>query len=324
MRGALRILVALGLGAWTLWAALAVWYGFPSSSLRGAAASAFLALAVVAAARLRPRVRAVLAVCCGCAAVSAWFASWRPRDDRPWRAEVTVAPSVSFDGDRCTVHGVRDFTYRSRDDFDARWEDRDYDLRDVRAVDLLVCSWGSERMAHTMLSFEFGSGGVLGVSVEARLEQGERWGPVAGLFRQYELVYVLADERDLVGVRVDHRGEDVFLYRLDVPPDAAARLLRRILVAADDLRAHPRFYRTLARNCTTTLVDHVNAIWPQRIPYGRKVLLNAYTPEVAREQGLLHSDLSPAELRERARITDLARGAAGEDGFSRRIRAHLR
>ena len=78
--------------------------------------------------------------------------------------------------------------------------------------------WSEGLVGHTFLSFIFDNAPPLSISIETRPEVGEGFDPIASLFKQFELIYVVGDERDLVGVRTNHRRETVYLYRLNTRP----------------------------------------------------------------------------------------------------------
>jgi len=253
--------------------------------------------------------------------VVAWHASIRPSNDRDWRIEVARIPDARFEGDLVHVTNVRNFDYRTEDDFDVRYYDKTFDLAKLEATDMLFSYWdGNEAIAHTMLSFDFGGTDFLCVSVEVRREKGEGWGGLPGMFKQFEIVYVLADERDVVRLRTNYRGEEVYLFRSRLSPDESRLLLVHILEKVHRLNEQPEFYRTIANNCTTSLVNHINAVWPDRVPFTKKLLMNGYLPEQAYERSTLATDLPFAEFKASRRINDRARAADDDPAFSRRIR----
>jgi hypothetical protein len=321
----LAVLLAPVLLLVVLWTALAIHYTAPLPRAVATVLAWVVGVGVPLALVVLPRRRRTLAVFGALfLATAAWFWSIEPSNDRVWRTEVAVLPAVDFDGDRVTVRGIRDFAWRGAEEAQPRYRDRTFDLRNLRAVDLVVSYWDNqEDVAHTMLSWDFGGEDVLCLSVEVRREAGEGWGGLPGMFKQFEITYVLAEERDVIGVRARYRDEDVYLFRTAMTPADARRLLERILHHVNRLRTDPEFYRTIARNCTTAVVEHINAIWPDRTPYTRKILMNGYAPEQGYERGVLRSDLPFADYKRSARITELARTAGEAEDFSRQIRANL-
>lgn len=250
----------------------------------------------------------------------------RPGLDRAWTADNARVPEARFDGSTVTVHNVRNFEWRTKTDFTARWETRRYDLERLESVWFLVEPFGDFRgPAHTFVSFGFAdsAGGTeyVAVSVELRKEVGETYHPVRGLFREYELAYVVGDERDLVRLRSNVRHDSVYLYRVQATPEQGRTLFRAMLERANRLRTAPEFYNTLSSSCTTNIVDHVNAIAPNRVPFSYKVLLPAFADELAYDLGLLGTTRPFAELKREAVINALALAAADDPAFSARIRA---
>lgn len=252
-----------------------------------------------------------------------------PATDRNWTPDNARMPVVQSAGSNVTVRNVRNFDWRTTTDFDERWEERTYDLARIESVWFLVEPFGDFRgPAHTFVSFGFAdsTGGTdyVAISVELRKEMGETYHPVRGLFREYELAYVVGDERDLVRLRSNVRRDSVFLYRVQATPAQARTLFRAMLERADRLRTDPEFYHTLSSSCTTNIVDHVNAISPHRVPFSYKVLLPAFADELAYDIGLLDTTRTFASLREGAFINPVAMAAHDDPAFSARIRAGLR
>jgi hypothetical protein len=321
-------LAALAMAAATGWGTLVLYYLAPGSpGVRTAAASGFavLGLASVAALWMR-RTRRLAGI--GFAALFAGvLLVWNgatPSNDRDWQPEVAVLPYATFDGDLVTVHNIRNFEYRTETDFTPAYYDRTFDLKKLDRVDLLASYWMGPHIAHMFVSFGFGED-HLAVSIEVRKDRHRPYGTLPGLFRQYELVYVVADERDVIRVRTNYRKdppEEVYLFRLVGPTENARRVFLDYLRDINELREHPRFYNTLTTNCTTMILAHAAAN-PGHVPYSWKVLLSGHAPEAAYERGRLDQSLPFEELKERSHINAAARAADQAPDFSRRIRAHL-
>lgn len=303
------------------WTAGALYYTFPVPALRAAAASIFVAASLFALLGMRNKLLAAGAVLLGFAATLAGFLSMRPSNDRDWPPELARMPSAEIQGDRVSVHGIRNFDYRTPEDFDVRYYDKTFDLTKLEGVDVLYSYWeGNQAVAHTMFSWDFGGADVLCLSVEVRRSKGESAGALPGLFQQFEILYILADERDVVRLRTNYRREEVYLIRTVLTRDEGRRLLFDVLEEVNRLRDHPVFYRTIGHNCTTSIVGHVNAIWPGRIPFTKKILMNGYAPEIAYANHLHQTDLPFEEWKRRAHINDAALAADRDPLFSRRIR----
>lgn len=246
-----------------------------------------------------------------------------PSNDREWNPDQERTPWAEIDGDTAVVHEVRNFAWKSEEAYEPRWETRAYDLSRIQTVWFVVEPFSSfAGAAHTFISFGFEGGEYVAVSVEIRKEVGESYDPFLGLLRQYELMYVIGDERDLIGLRTNHRHDDVFVYPMKASPEAVRALFVDVLERATALRSEPAFYNTLTANCTTAIVDHVNALAPETVPYGRKVLFPGYSDELAWELGLIDTTLPLEQLREHFRVNDAAARFAGASDFSIRIREH--
>ncbi len=250
----------------------------------------------------------------------------RPSSDRDWVPDQARMPTATMAGDELRLANVRNARYRSTSDFDLRWEARDYRLDDVESAWFIVEPFADWRgPAHTFVSFGFRDGGHLAISAEVRKEVGETYSPLAGLFRQYELMLVLGDERDLIGLRAAHRRDPVHLYRLRATPTQARALLVALLEKANALAERPAFYNTLSANCTTTIVDAVDALAPGTVPMSWQTRLPGYSDDLAFDLGLIDTDLPRDGYREAHRIDGLAREAeaAGLEGkaYSAAIRS---
>ena len=257
-----RLIVAgafLCLAVPLVWATLAIYYSnLPWGAVRITLAAVFAAFAIWALWFSRQRRMFVLTVILF-SGVVVWWISIRPSHDRNWRPEVAVMPRATIEDDRVHLTGVRDFQYRSRNDFTVRYQERDVLLSHLVALDFYVSYFTEGPVGHTFLSFIFDNAPPLSISIETRPEVGEGFAPVASLFKQFELIYVVGDERDLVGVRSNHRGEPVYLYRLNASADDARRLFLVYLARINELADHPEFYHLLTNSCTINIVRYANA-----------------------------------------------------------------
>lgn len=304
------------------WSVLALYY---ASGLTPEWARLALALippvaALVAAWRLRG-LAALIVVTVIFAGVLGWWLSIAPSNDRDWQPDVAKLAYATFDGDKVTVHNIRDFEYRTETDITPRYVDRTFDLNDIRTIDVVSSYWSGELIAHLFLSFGFADGEQIAVSIETRKEKGEEYSTLAGFFRQYEIFYVVATERDLIGVRTNHRRppEDVYVYRTDATPASARRLFTDYLRVMNYLVKNPEFYNTLTTNCTTVIVMHVDALGGA-IPRSWKVLASGLFPEYLYELGYLDESMPFRELKQRSHVNARANVAGNGDDFSVRIR----
>ncbi len=244
----------------------------------------------------------------------------RPSNERAWIPEQSRLPAADFEATRVRIRNLRDFRYTDGEVVQA-WDDRTYDLSKLESVWYIVSPFSSEWRgpAHTFLSFGFADSQFVAISVEARKEAGEDYSMLKGMARRFELMYVIGDEEDLIRLRTDVWGDDVYVYPVRATPEAIRELFLRMLEAADALNASPEFYNTLTNNCTTNIIRHVNRVSPGRVPWGWRVLLPGYTDEVAEALGLLDTSEGIEAARRRYRINDRV-PPPGDPHFSLRIR----
>jgi hypothetical protein len=305
------------------WAALALWIDGPSNSQLAALLSiAFVAGSTALLILFRPFTRAVIVVATALLLVVAWWSQIAPRNDRDWTPDVARLSRATIVGSHVTIENVRNFEYRSETDFTERWETRTYDLDRVRGFDMFLSFWGPTLIAHTIASWEFDDTPPLAISIETRKEKGESYDALRGFFRQFELYYVVADERDVIGVRTNHRGERTYLYRIKVPAERARAMLLDYLDEINRLAEQPEWYNALVHNCTTSIRKHGQHIGERR-PWDWRILLNGRLDEMGYELGRLDTSLPFPEFKQRSEITEKAKAAGAASHFSRLIREGL-
>ena len=305
-----------------MWGALAIYYSdLPGEPLRLGLAAAFTLATFGAFLFLPHRRRTLVGFGVAFAAVLLWWTSIAPSNERDWQTDVAVLPYASRDGDLVILHNVRNFDYRASDqDFAPRYEDRTFDLRELGAVDLIAVYWMGDAIAHIMVSFDF-AGEHVAISIETRKEKGEVYSSIAGFFKRYELIYVVADERDLIGVRTNYRKPEelVYLYRTRTNPDNGRRLFLEYVERINHLKEQPAFYNTLTSNCTTDVWSLARALSDQ-VSLDWRVLLSGYFPAYAYDLGSLDTSMPFTELKARSLINEKAHAAGQDPGFSARIR----
>jgi hypothetical protein len=314
----------LGLSGWGVLAL--VYWDHANPVLRTALAIvwALVGLLLFAAFALgRWRWRALAASVALCALLVACWRTIEPSNDRAWVPENAVLAYASIEGERVTLHNIRNFDYHTDSDFTPAYYDRTFHLDQLDAVDLFAVYWMGPEIAHVFVSFGFSDGNHVAISIETRRQEGQSYSSVKGFFRQYELYYVVADERDVVRVRTNKRHnppEQVYLYRLRGKPENMRLLFLEYLRQVNALKEHAAWYNTLTSNCT-------NSIWlltrfdPGHLPYSWKILASGYLPEYLYEHGRLDTSVPLAELQRRAFINPLAQPADQAADFSQRIRA---
>lgn len=319
------ILGAFGLGI-AGWGILALLYAGPEPvALRAGLAALVATLALVALVLLaRGRGSRAFAILAALSiALFFWWSRTEPSNDRNWALELARLPAIRIAGDTVTVENVRNFRWLDGTRFEERWETRRVALSALDSVDLIAVYWMGDAIAHVIVSFGFGAE-RLAISIEIRREADERYDPIAGFFRRYELIYVVGDERDLLGGRALRRDpvEEIYLYRVRTSPERMRRLFLDYAVAINDLHERPRWYNTATTNCTTAVLTHARA-YGEGLPLTWKVLLSGYFPDYVQERGGLAADLPMAELRARSRINEAALEALDAPDFSDRIRRGL-
>ena len=326
LRGLGWLLLALLVVATGVWGTLALAISGPQGEtvrygLAGTVAVAALATLVALLGRWRWGALALYAV--GFAATLVWYFNLAPSNDRPWVADNARLAHATIDGDKVTVHDIRNFSYRSETDFTPAYYDRQFDLRQLEGVDLVASYWMGPAVAHIFLSFAFAGGDHLAVSIETRKEKGEGYSTVKGFFRQYELYYVVADERDVIGLRTNFRHdppEQVYVYRIKGGNEGARRVFLDYMASINALNTQPDWYNSLTTNCTTTIWTHA-LVNPGHVPFSWKILASGYVPQFMYEQGRLVDGGMPfAELQRRSQVNARAQQAGTAQDFSSRIR----
>jgi hypothetical protein len=307
------------------WASLAIYYSnLPWAWARITLTVAFAAFAIFALWVTRRRTMQ-WAFVAAFTSVVIWWICIPPSHDRPWRREVAVLPRAVFvDDDRVILNGFRNFTYRSADDFDAKYEQREIRISRIVSVDLFISYWKIGPVAHTFVSFNFDDGTPpVCVSIETRPEAGEAFAPLRSMFKQFELIYIVGDERDIVRVRTDYRNEEVFLYRIRAAPEGVRRLFRIYLERVNHLADHPEWYHLLSNNCTLNIIRYSRAAGSRHSRFDHRHLLNGLIDRYIYGTGIVDTSLGFEELRRRSHINDAARAAENAEDFSARIRASL-
>ncbi|NBD09568.1 MULTISPECIES: DUF4105 domain-containing protein [Corallococcus] len=322
VKNAVAGLVLLVGGGWAS-LALALTGAGPEGPHVGRALLAGLLLgAAVAAWRWRSRRWGVAVALLGCLMVYGWVRTVRPSNTRDWAPDLARAPWAEVAGSQVTIHDVRDFRYRSTTDWDAAWYTATYDTEALTEASFIVEPFsGFYGAAHTMVSFGFQDGRRVVFSVEVRREKGETFSAVGGLFRRFELAYVVGDERDLVQLRSNFRHDTVYVYPVKASRERIAAFFMDMVQRMNGLHAAPEFYDTLTSNCTTNLVRHFEKVATRNVPYDHRTLMPAFSDELAYSLGIIDTDAPLSQVRGRYEINARALAAQGRDDFSERIRA---
>jgi hypothetical protein len=308
----------------TLWASAALYIDLRVPSIKHLAGISYALLVIFLAARAPNHLQRMLICFVAFALVLVWWLSLKPSNDRPWQSDVAKEPWAEIQGNQVTLHNFRFCHYRAEFDYTCEWLTKSLDLSQIRGIDLAMTYWGSPYIAHAILSFWFGDDQYVAVSIETRKEIGESYSAILGFFRQYELIYVFADERDLIALRTNFRkGEEVYLFHTTAGAEWSRQLFLDYLQRANQLRAHPKWYNALTRNCTTVIFRSMADIG--RLPPGTslhnwRVILSGRGDEMLYRGGNLEGGLPFPELKESAHINAAAREAGESRDFSRKIR----
>jgi hypothetical protein len=324
-RAALMLLAALLAFVSGAWGTMALWYQLPGGTIGRTLGSVLWTLAVITLAVFTISRRSWLppgVYVAMYALLLLWWASIAPSNERNWADDVSRPLTGTVEGSQVVLDNVRDFDWRSDTDYDARWESRAYDLDRLSSADAVLSYWGSKAIAHAMISFGFDDGNRVVFSVEIRRQRGEEYSPIGGFFKQFETTLVAADERDIIRVRTNVRGEDDYLYPLQMDKAAMRALFLSYVRAANALAGKPAFYNTITSNCTTIVYRMARQIDPG-LPWDIRLLLTGYLPDYLHDVGTLDRSVPVDELRRRGRITERARNTAAGDDFSRAIRAGM-
>lgn len=254
-------------------------------------------------------------------AVGFWWASIKPSFDHEWAPDVEHIVTGTREGDIVTLTNVRDFDWVSETEFARRWETRTYDLSKVESVDLFLSYWSGPAIAHTLVSFGFEGGDHVVFSAEIRKEKGESFSSIGGFFKEFDLALIAADERDIVRLRTNIRGEDVYRYRIDMPKAGMQELFWSYVETGNRLATVPTFYNTVTTNCTTVVFRLLRVLDPA-LPFDYRILLSGYLPSYIYQNQGYRTGLSEAEFRRRAAISALGIAAGDSENYSAAIRVN--
>jgi hypothetical protein len=307
----------------TLWAVAALYVDFRIATLR-IPVTVIYVLGIIAIVFKFRRSRWAAVLCLGgFCCVLAWWLTLKPSNEGNWQADSARTAWVEIDGDRVTIHNLRNCDYRTETDYSNCWSDRTLYLSQIQAADLFLTNWGIRFASHPIVSFQFGNNQHVAFSIEARYKVGQDYSTVLGCFRQYGLIFVAADERDVIRLRTNYRkDEEVYLYRIQVQPEVARSMFLTYVTYLNKLRDHPEWYNEVTRNCTTTLQKPLAADVNDPQPWNYQFLLNGTLDELLYDRGrLVTGGLPFPELKQREHINTAARAADGSADFSAVVRA---
>jgi len=322
---ALVLVMFIVIACMTAWASLAIYYSnLSDDNMRTGMAIGFAACTAAAFLFIKKRLWTLIGYLIIFCLIVAWWLTIKPSNDRDWQPDVAVLPYAIIQDNIVTIKNIRNLTYRTETDFDAHYYDKTFDLNTLDSVDLIAVYWMGDAIAHIMMSFGFQGKDFVAFSIETRKEKGEGYSTIKGFFKQYELIYIAGDERDLIRVRTDYRNpqEDVYLYRIRFNRERGQKLFMEYIKQINAMKEKPVWYNTLTTNCTTNIVMHIKT-FSERIRYNWKILLSGYTPLYAYERGALDTRIPFSELRKRSHVNPKAHVIGDDAAFSRKIREGL-
>ena len=317
------ILVWLILALLTVWAVAALYVDFRIPALRIPVTLIYVAGIVTVLVKLKGSPWAAVLCLAGFCGVLAWWLTLKPSNLANWQPDTDRTAWVEIDGDRVTIHNLRNCDYRTETDYSNCWSDRTLDLSQIRAADFFLTNWGIPFASHPIVSFQFGDNQHVAFSIEVRYKVGQAYSTVLGLFRQYELIFITADERDVIRLRTNYRkDEEVYMYRVREQPEVVRAMFLTYVDYLNHLKDHPQWYNQLTRNCTTTLDRQLAATVNDPQPWNYQLLLNGTLDRLLYDRGRFVSGGLPfPELKQREHINAAARAADNSPDFSALIRA---
>ncbi|MFZ4857213.1 MAG: DUF4105 domain-containing protein [Desulfuromonadaceae bacterium] len=321
-----NFIIWLILLALTGWSIVAIYYSNLPAGVRPYAAGLFALVSVGVLLFVRPKRRGKTIFLTLFALLVVWWLAMPPSNNRDWQPDLATLAWAEIIGDKVAIHNIRNCDYRTETDFTVHHYNKTFDLAKLKGIDFYLVYWGSPKIAHTMMNFDFEGEGNVVFSIETRKEKGEDYSTIKGFFRQYEIIYVVADERDLVRLRTNYRekgkGEDVYLYRLNAKPELARKIFLSYLNEVNRLKDQPQWYNALTGNCTTSIRKHTMPYNPNaRLDW--RLIVNGYIDEMLYERGTLNRSLPFTELKKRSYINPQARAADKSPDFSQLIRVGL-
>ena len=297
----------------TIWTAAALFYDSPFPALRAPAAITYLIVIVAALLLLRRNHLGLLAAYAGFVLVALWWFTLKPSNNRTWQPDDAQTAWADINGDEVTIHNVRNCDYVTEKNYTCKWETRTYNLSNLRGADIFITWWGPTLIAHPIVSFDFGEQGHVPMSIETRDEVGQSYSAIRGFYRQYTLIYIVSDERDVVRLRTNFRkDEEVYIFRTTVKPPLVQKVFLDYIQRVNELHAHPEWYNALTNNCTTNIDVSASQAQGKRTVWDWRVLLNGKMDEMMYEHGrLVTGGLSLPALKAQAHIN--AAGLAADD-----------
>lgn len=231
-----------------------------------------------------------------------WYFTIPALQDREWSPEVSKTLSFEQQGDIVTLHNVRNFNWRTEEDYDQHWETRTFNLNDLSGVNIITSYWMGPQIAHTLVSFDFKNSAPITFSIEIRKEKNEAFSALGGFFRKFELSLITADEKDIIYTRSNVRGEQVYFFPIAMPKPEMRALFEEYLKKSVDLEKQAKWYNTLTSNCTTLVFDMVQSISNNNLPMDYRLLASGYLPNYLYDLNALNHNWSMKKWYEKAHV----------------------
>ena len=310
----------IGVPLLLIWCTLVIKFTFPKF-ISPILSICFPIASVILLLSLKDLTKSLKIFAASCAGIMLFYLSISPSLNRDWVEDVKVLPEIEIDGKNVKIKNYRNFTYSSNHEFQKNYEEKTYNLDELEGTDFIISYWdGYRSIGHTFVSFRFKNRPPLCISVEVRKEKGEKYKPLDGLFKQYELIYVIGDERDLISLRTNHRAEETFLYPLNLDQAQSKAFLLSLLEGAKELQNSPKFYHSLDQNCTTTLVKHINSVPNFKIKVNMDLVLNGLSDYAVYKMEGVRTDLEFAVLKRCCYISKLAKSLQLDENYSNKLR----
>jgi hypothetical protein len=311
------------LGLLTLWAVAALYVDFRVTALRVPVTVIYVIGIVAILFKFKGSRWAAVLCLVGFCCVLAWWLTLKPSNEGNWQPDSDRTAWAEMDGDLVTIHNLRNCDYRTETDYSNCWSDRTVYLSQIQTADFFLTNWGIPFASHPIASFQFGDNEHVAFSIEARYKVGQEYSTILGCFRQYELIFVTADERDVIRLRTNYRkDEEVSMYRVQATPEVARAMFLTYVAYLNRLKDHPEWYNEVTRNCTTTIQKPLAAEVNNPQPWNYQFLLNGTLDELMYDRGrLVTGGLPFPELKQREHINAAAQAADGSPNFSAMIRA---
>jgi hypothetical protein len=307
----------------SLWAVAALYVDLRNAALRVPVTLIYFLGIITILVRFKPSRWAAVFCFVGFCSVLAWWLTLKPSNDGNWQPDAARTAWAEMDGDRVTIHNLRNCDNRTETDYTNCWSDRTVYLSQIRAADFFLTNWGIRFASHPIVSFQFGDNEHVAFSIEARYKAGQAYSIILGCFRQYGLIFVTADERDVIRLRTNYRkDEEVSMYRVQVQPEIARAMFLTYVSYLNKLKDHPEWYNQVTRNCTTTLNKPLAADVTNPQPWNYQFIVNGTLDELLYDRGrLVTGGLKFPELKQREHINASAQAANRSPDFSALIRA---